>query len=341
MSKYILVTGAAGFIGYHLCNKLLSEGYSVVGIDNLNTYYDVNLKKERLRQINNNEQNANKWTFIKSDISNKNLISEIFEKYLPKAVFNLAAQAGVRYSIENPEIYINSNIVGFSNVLESCRKFKVENFIYASSSSVYGGNTNFPYSESDSANHPISLYAATKRSNELIAHAYSHLYNIPSTGLRFFTVYGPWGRPDMAPMKFTKQIFEHETIQVYNYGNMSRGFTYIEDVTNLLSKLINKKAKGIETFDKAKPNPSISWAPHKILNIGNSENINLLEFINILEKEIGIKAKKEFLSLQAGDVLNTSADCTLLKDYIGNSPKTPLKYGIKEMVKWYKEFYKL
>ena len=288
MSKYILVTGAAGFIGYHLCNKLLSEGYSVVGIDNLNTYYDVNLKKERLRQINNNEQNANKWTFIKSDISNKNLISEIFEKYLPKVVFNLAAQAGVRYSIENPEIYINSNIVGFSNVLESCRKFKVENFIYASSSSVYGGNTNFPYSESDSANHPISLYAATKRSNELIAHSYSHLYNIPITGIRFFTVYGPWGRPDMAPMKFTKQIFENETIQVFNYGKMSRGFTYIEDVTNLLSKLINKKAKGIETFDKTNPNPSISWAPHKILNIGNSENINLLEFINILEKDIGI-----------------------------------------------------
>ena len=339
-SNKVLVTGAAGFIGYHVCKSLLKDGYDVIGLDNLNSYYDVELKIARLKSLDEfTSNNKSSWHFYKSDISQKNSLLEIFNKCRPKIVINLAAQAGVRYSISNPELYIESNIVGFTNVLECCRNFQIENFLYASSSSVYGGNTKVPFSEQDNTKHPISLYAATKLSNELIAHSYSHLYGIPSTGLRFFTVYGPWGRPDMAPMKFTKMIFEKKPIKVFNYGKMSRSFTYIDDVAEIIKLFINKPAKGEKSFDTNYPNSSTSWAPHKIFNIGNPENINLLDFIKILEKEIGIKAVKKLTPIQAGDVVNTSSDCQLLRKYLGIGPLTTIDKGVKEFVSWYKFFY--
>ena len=341
-SNKVLVTGAAGFIGYHVCKNLLEEGYSVIGIDNLNSYYDVDLKNARLKEIEELiSRKKSSWRFYKSDISNKESLLEIFNKCKPQIVINLAAQAGVRYSLLNPEVYIESNIVGFTNILECCRNFQIKNFLYASSSSVYGGNTKVPFSEKDSTKHPVSLYAATKLSNELIAHSYSHLYGIPSTGLRFFTIYGPWGRPDMAPMKFTKMIFEKKIIKVFNYGQMSRSFTYIDDVAKIIKLFINKPAMGEKFFDTKKPNSSISWAPHKIFNIGSPNNINLLNFINILEKEIGIDAIKELSPMQAGDVINTSSDCELLKNYIGIVPSTPIDKGIKKFVSWYKNFYNI
>ena len=339
-SNKILVTGAAGFIGYHVCKNLLEEGYSVIGIDNLNSYYDVDLKNARLKEIEEFiSSNKLLWSFYKCDISNKEYLLEIFNKCKPKIVINLAAQAGVRYSLINPDLYIDSNIAGFTNVLECCRNFQIENFLYASSSSVYGGNTKVPFSEKDSSNHPVSLYAATKLSNELIAHSYSHLYGIPSTGLRFFTVYGPWGRPDMAPMKFTKMILEKKIIKVFNYGKMSRSFTYIDDVAEIIKLFINKPAIGEKFFDTKNPNPSTSWAPHKIFNIGSPDNINLLDFIKILEKEIGIDAIKELSPMQEGDVVNTSSDCELLKNYIGMGPSTSIEKGVKKFVSWYKFFY--
>ncbi len=338
----VLVTGAAGFIGYHVCKNLLEEGYHVIGIDNLNSYYDVDLKNARLKNIKDCVAKIkSSWNFYKTDITNKEYLIEIFNKYRPKIVINLAAQAGVRYSIANPDLYVESNIVGFTNILECCRNFQIKNFLYASSSSVYGGNTNIPFSEKDSTNHPISIYAATKRANELIAHSYSHLYGIPSTGLRFFTVYGPWGRPDMAPMKFTKMIFNKKTIKVFNYGKMSRSFTYIDDVVEIIKLFINKPASGEKFFDTKNPNSSISWAPHKIFNIGNPDNVNLLDFIKILEKEIGINAIKELSPLQPGDVVDTSSDCELLNKYLGLGPLTAIDKGVKELVAWYKYFYNL
>ena len=340
MEQKILITGSAGFIGYHLSKKLIELGANVLGIDNLNSYYDVDLKNARLKEIEKLiSSNKSSWHFYKTDISKKESLIEIFNKNRPKIVINLAAQAGVRYSLSNPELYIESNIVGFTNVLECCRNFKIKNFLYASSSSVYGGNTKVPFSEKDSTNHPVSLYAATKRSNELIAHSYSHLYDIPATGLRFFTVYGPWGRPDMAPMKFTKMIFEKNKIKVFNYGKMSRSFTYIDDVAEIIKLFIRKPAKGEKCFDAKNPNSSISWAPHKIFNIGNPTNINLLDFIKILEKEIGIDAIKELSPMQAGDVIDTYSDCELLKKYVGIGPSTPIDKGVKEFVSWYKYFY--
>ena len=341
-SNKVLVTGAAGFIGYHVCKSLLKNEYDVIGVDNLNSYYDVNLKIARLKTLEKFiSSKKSSWHFYKSDISKKNSLLEIFNKCRPKIVINLAAQAGVRYSILNPELYIESNIVGFTNVLECCRSFEIKIFLYASSSSVYGGNTKVPFSEKDPTKHPISLYAATKLSNELIAHSYSHLYGIPSTGLRFFTVYGPWGSPDMAPMKFAKMIFEKKPIKVFNYGKMSRSFTYIDDVAEIIKLFIKKPAKGEKSFDTKYPNSSISWAPHKIFNIGNPENINLLDFIKILEKEIGIKAVKELSPIQAGDVVNTSSDCELLKEYLGIGPLTTIDKGVKKFISWYKCFYNL
>ena len=340
MTNHILVTGAAGFIGFHLCKKLLKEGFNVIGIDNLNNYYDIELKKSRLKLLDDNQKhNSNFWNFFKVDLLEKDSLFKIFYKYEPKIIINLAAQAGVRYSIDNPSTYIESNLVGFCNILECCRNFKVEKFLYASSSSVYGGNTKVPYSERDSANHPVSLYAATKRSNELLAHSYSHLYGIPSIGLRFFTVYGPWGRPDMAPMKFTKLILSKKPIMVFNSGKMSRSFTYIDDAIELVSRLIKKPILSDEKFNRSEPNAATSWAPYKILNIGSSVNVKLLDFIETLEKELGIKAIKELKPMQQGDVVNTSADCELIKNITGEINQTSIENGVKKFVEWYKDYY--
>ena len=340
MSEYFLVTGCAGFIGFHLCKKLIENRYKVIGIDNINDYYDPKLKKKRLEILSQKSLKKNNWEFFKIDLLDKNSLLQIFEKYKPSTVINLAAQAGVRYSLENPEAYINTNINGFFNILECCKFSKVKSLLYASSSSVYGGNTKIPFSENDSVNHPMSLYAATKRSNELMAHSYSHLYGIPCTGIRFFTVYGPYGRPDMAPMIFADAIINKKTLKIYNYGKMSRSFTYIDDVTNILMRLIKKPASQDSSFDTKKPNSSSSWCPNRILNIGNENAIGLLTFINMLEKELGIKAIKDFDSLKKGDVVNTQSENTNLNNWIGTVPKTSLNEGIKTFVNWYKNYYK-
>ena len=337
MNKTILVTGSAGFIGFHLCKRLLELGNTVIGIDNLNSYYERNLKEKRLKIIDHLKLDS--WKFIKLDFTNKELTEKVFEKYRPGIVVNLAAQAGVRYSLENPNAYIFSNIVGFSNILECCRKSKVEHLLYASSSSVYGGNTKVPFSENDSVNHPVSLYAATKRSNELMAHSYSHLFGISCTGLRFFTVYGPWGRPDMAPMIFADAIINNKPLNIFNYGKMSRSFTFIDDVVFILTKLINKPAIPDKFFDTNKPKSSSSWCPYRILNIGSDNAIELMEFIYALEKEFGLEAKKDFKPMQKGDVINTLADNTLINEWIGHYPKASLRKGVKIFVDWYKDYY--
>ena len=342
MGRKILITGAAGFIGFHLCKKLLQENEEIIGLDNMNSYYDLNLKKGRLKELYkyNNEKKKSLY-FIEGDLINKEIIKRIFREYEPKLIIHLAAQAGVRYSITNPEAYLKSNLEGFLNIIEVCRNKDIENFIYASSSSVYGGNKRTPFNELDSVDHPVSFYAATKRSNELIAHTYSHLYNIPTTGLRFFTVYGPWGRPDMAPMIFTKAIFEKKPIEIFNNGNMMRDFTYIDDVINAIIKLIHKPAIIDEEFDKLNPNPSSSWAPYRIFNIGNQESIPLMNFIEILENEIGIKAIKNFKEFQKGDVQSTFASIKLLEKWTGFKPYTPINIGIRKFIDWYKTYYHL
>ena len=336
----IVVTGAAGFIGYHICKNLLKADFNVIGLDNLNSYYDISLKQARLNDLSKTKIEKEKfWRFLQLDICNKDALLDIFEEFSPRIVINFAAQAGVRYSIDNPDVYINSNIVGFSNILECCRQYEIENLLYASSSSVYGGNTKTPFSENDSVNQPVSLYAATKRSNELMAHSYSHLYNIPSTGMRLFTVYGPWGRPDMAPMKFTKAILEKKPIEIFNYGNMSRSFTYIDDVVEIILKLLKKPASSSKEFKKKNSIPSISRAPHRIFNIGNSNSIQLNDFIVCLENELGIKAVKEYLSMQQGDVEKTESDNYLLEKWIGELPNTNLEIGIKKFINWYLNYY--
>ena len=338
----ILVTGSAGFIGAALVQKLLKNGEKVIGIDNLNNYYDINLKIERNKLINLTSSNSKgKWKFFNISIEDKNALKEVFEVEKPKIVINLAAQAGVRYSIQNPSAYIQSNIAGFNNILEECKKNKIENLIYASSSSVYGGNKKLPFKETDAVNHPISLYAASKRSNELMAHVYSHLFNLPATGLRFFTVYGPWGRPDMAPMIFTKAIIEKKKINVNNYGKMIRDFTYIDDITESIFRCCFKPATPDKNFDSLNPDPSTSNAPHRIFNIGNSSPIKLLDFIEKLEKEINISAIKEFVEMQPGDVISTESDSKLLQNWINFTPSTKIELGIKELVEWYKLFYKV
>lgn len=338
--KIVFVTGAAGFIGSQLSKNLLQNNFKVIGFDNLNDYYDVTLKKARLEDINNfSKKFKDKWNFIFGELEDKEIINEIFNSYSPNVVIHLAAQAGVRYSLKNPLSYINSNLVGFINILEVCRLKKIEHLLYASSSSVYGGNEKIPYSERDQVNHPVSLYAATKKSNELMAHSYSHLFNIPCTGLRLFTVYGPWGRPDMAPMVFANLIFSKMPIEIFNYGEMSRSYTYIDDVVNIIQLLIKKPAYGDEKFDKKNPNPSTSWAPHRIFNIGNKNSVDLESFISLIEKETGLKAIKNYKEMQAGDVKNTLADSSLLEDWIGQSPTTPLSIGVRKFISWYKEFY--
>ena len=336
----ILITGAAGFIGFHITKRLLIEGFEVVGVDNLNPYYDLRLKKTRLNELKNlSKKQSVKFLFFKEDLENKNFLTELFRKFKFNKVVNLAAQAGVRYSIENPSSYINSNIVGFANLLEVCRRNCIEHLIYASSSSVYGGNKKLPFSEAHNVDHPVSLYAASKKANELMAHSYSHLYGIPTTGLRFFTVYGPWGRPDMALFLFTKSILNGEPIKIFNKGDMMRDFTFIDDITESLFRVINKDAISDPNFDYLKPSPSASWAPYKIFNIGNSNPINLMDFISTIEEILGIKAKKEFLDMQPGDVASTSADTVLLENWVGFKPRTSVKDGIKKFIDWYKDFY--
>ena len=341
MALRILVTGAAGFIGFHTCKRLIKEQFEVIGFDNLNDYYDINLKFSRLSEIENLAKAFDNWKFIKGDIENIELVNKTFCEFRPDIVIHLAAQAGVRYSINHPQKYISSNILGFFNIIESCKNFDVKNFLYASSSSVYGGNKKLPYKENNSVDHPISLYAATKKSNEVIAHSYSHLYDIPATGLRFFTVYGPWGRPDMAPMLFAKSILKNEPIKIFNHGNMKRDFTFIDDVVEALYRCMIKPAKPNLNFNILEPDPSTSFCSHRIFNLGNSNPVELSEFINCIENELGVKAIKQYMPLQPGDVEETFADTNSLNEWISFYPKTSLKEGIKVFVSWYKKFYKI
>ena len=337
MSRKILITGVAGFIGFHLGKYLLKNGIEVVGIDNLNDYYAVSLKESRLDILN---QMAG-FDFYKIDIKDKVAVDALFEKYKFEYVVNLAAQAGVRYSLINPYAYVDSNLIGFVNILEACRNYPVKHLIYASSSSVYGGNTQVPFSTEHQVDHPVSLYAATKKSNELIAHSYSHLYGIPTTGLRFFTVYGPWGRPDMAYFSFTKAILKGEPIKVFNQGKMERDFTYIDDIVEgiyRVMKVIPQKNSG---WSEEKDKLSESFAPYKIYNIGNHKPVSLEYFIQVLEEKIGKKAVKEYMDMQPGDVVRTYADIKDLEEAIHFKPQTSIEVGLERFANWYKDFYKM
>ena len=333
----LLITGVAGFIGFHLAKKYLENGERVLGIDNLNAYYDPALKLSRLDQLKQFTQ----FEFMKVDIADRDLIPDLFQKYEIKRVVNLAAQAGVRYSIENPLAYIDSNVLGFSNLIECCRHNKVEHFVYASSSSIYGANIRQPFSESHSVDHPLSIYAATKKSNELIAHSYSHLYGLPTTGLRFFTVYGPWGRPDMALFLFTKAILNDEPIDVFNHGNMIRDFTYVSDVVEGISRVLDSPAKSNSNWDGMSPDSASSCSPYKIYNIGNNNPVQLMDCIEALENALGKKAKKNMLAMQEGDVPSTCADVQKLENDFGYKPATSIKQGVAQFVAWYKEYYKV
>lgn len=331
----ILITGTAGFIGSHLSKKLISQGHEVVGIDNINDYYDVTIKEDRLKSIG-----TENFTFYKINLEDDSAMDEIFKNEKPQVVVNLAAQAGVRYSLENPRAYIDSNIVGFTNILECSRHNKVEHLIYASSSSVYGANTSKPFATSDNIDHPLSLYAATKKSNELMAHTYSHLYNLPTTGLRFFTVYGPWGRPDMALFKFTKAIVNDEEIDVYNHGKMMRDFTYVDDIVEAISRLVKKPAQQNPEWSGANPDPSSSYAPYKIYNIGNNSPVRLMEFVEAIENKLGKVAKKNYMDLQPGDVPETYANVDDLFNNIDFKPETTIQDGVNKFVEWYLDYYK-
>jgi len=330
---HILVTGAAGFIGYHLSEKLLARGDTVTGLDNLNDYYAVSLKEARLSRL----QDQPAFTFIRADLQDRSAMEALFTQNNFDAVINLAAQAGVRYSLENPHAYIDSNIVGFTNVLECCRHHKIGHLVYASSSSVYGMNASMPFSVHDNVDHPISLYAATKKANELMAHTYSHLYDLPTTGLRFFTVYGPWGRPDMALFLFTKAILTGEPIQVFNDGKMQRDFTYIDDIVEGIIRVTDKPASPNLDWDAAAPDPGTSSAPFRLYNIGNNNPVSLMDFIGAIEKAIGKTATKEFLPMQPGDVAATYADINALIDSIDYRPQTPVQDGINNFIGWYLE----
>ena len=335
-SSNILVTGAAGFIGSALSKRLLKEGCKVYGLDNINNYYDRNLKLDRLKDIE--RVNKKNWSFSKLSITDKEALNNLFEKNNFKIVVNLAAQAGVRYSIENPYAYLESNVIGFMNVLEASKIFKVENLIYASSSSVYGSTKEIPFRESQSVASPVSLYAATKSSNELFAHSYSHLYHIPTIGLRFFTVYGPWGRPDMAPMIFTKSILNKKTINIFNYGDMNRDFTYIDDVVESIFRCCSKPANFEKGVINTKKMVNTS-APHKIFNVGNSKPVNLNEFVMKIEKYLGLKANKNLCEMQKGDVHTTYADTKLLEEWTGYLPNMSLDKGIQRFISWYIKYY--
>lgn len=331
----LLITGAAGFIGFHLSILRLQQGDKVIGIDNLNDYYDVRLKQARLEQL----QAYPNFCFYQADISDSSQINEIFSKHKPQRVVNLAAQAGVRYSLTNPHLYAQSNVVGFTAIIEACRLHDVEHLVYASTSSVYGANTAQPYCEKESVNHPLTIYAATKKANELIAHSYSNLYQLPTTGLRFFTVYGPWGRPDMAFFSFTRDIIAGNPIKVYNFGKMHRDFTYIDDIVAGISLAIDKPASADKHWNAAQPDPSTSYAPYRIYNIGCGNPVNLLDYIEAIEKALGKEAIKEFLPMQDGDVPGTHADTTLLQNELGYLPKINFQEGVNRFVEWYKGFY--
>ena len=336
----ILVTGAAGFIGAAVSQYLINRGDQVVGIDNINDYYDVNLKHARLDEIKSSTA-ADLFSFIEMGVEERDKMAALFEEHKFDRVVHLAAQAGVRYSLENPNAYVDSNIVGFVNILEGCRHSNVEHLVYASSSSVYGANETMPFSEQHNVDHQVSLYAASKKANELMAHTYSHLYNLPTTGLRFFTVYGPWGRPDMALFKFTKAILEGKTIQVYNYGNHRRDFTYIDDIVEGVIRSLDNVAKPNENWDGSNPDPSTSKAPYKVYNIGAQTPVHLLKFIETLEGALGIEAKKELLPMQPGDVPDTYADVSSLVEDTGYQPSTDVETGVKAFVDWYRDFYKV
>lgn len=333
----ILVTGAAGFIGSSLSIRLLERGDEVIGIDNLNDYYDVNLKLARLERL----QGYDRFKFIKIEIADKQAMADLFAAEKVQRVMHLAAQAGVRYSISHPHSYVDSNLVGFINILEGCRHHAVEHLVYASSSSVYGANTRMPFSIHDNVDHPVSLYAATKKANELMAHTYSHLYQLPTTGLRFFTVYGPWGRPDMSLFMFTRSILEGKPIDVFNYGNHRRDFTYIDDIVEGVIRVIDKPAQTNAGWTGNDPDPGTSKAPYRLYNIGNNTPVHLLSFIETLEKCLGKEAIKNFLPLQPGDVPDTYADVSDLVNDFGYKPATLLEDGIGNFVEWYKEFYKI
>ena len=338
--KKILISGVAGFIGFHLAEKLLKDKKNlIIGIDNVNNYYDINLKHSRLNIL----KKFSNFKFIKLDLKDDKGLKKIFTKYKPTHVVNLAAQAGVRYSLENPKLYLESNIIGFFNLLDLSRVFKIKHFVYASTSSVYGANQKQPFRESDSADHPIQFYAATKRSNEIIAHSYSCLYNIPTTGLRFFTVYGPWGRPDMALFKFVKNIINNKKIDVFNFGNHNRDWTYIDDIINGILKALRNKPKKLNKknlYSTRKIDPSLSKSPFQIYNLGNNNSINLLKYIKIIERVLGKKAKIKFLPLQKGDVISTKASLEKVEKNLNYKPETSLYNGVRNFVNWYKTYYK-
>ena len=330
-----LVTGAAGFIGYHVSKALCERGDEVIGIDNLNDYYDVNLKKARLEQLAPFEQ----FRFQKLDIADREAMDVLFKQERPQRIIHLAAQAGVRYSLENPHAYVDSNLVGFVNLLEGCRHHDVEHFVYASSSSVYGANETMPFSTKDNVDHPVSLYAATKKSNELMAHTYSHLYGLPSTGLRFFTVYGPWGRPDMSPFLFAKAILSGSPLKVFNYGKHRRDFTYIDDIVEGVIRTLDRIPAGNPDWSGQQPDPSSSRAPWKVYNIGNSQPVELLTYIELMEKAFGKSTEKELLPLQPGDVEHTYADVAELVADTGYQPNTPIEHGLQQFSHWYLQYY--
>lgn len=330
-----LVTGAAGFIGFHACKRLLEAGHEVVGIDNMNDYYDVNLKQSRLDLLQ-----SPLFSFHKIDLADREGMAQLFASEKFNRVIHLAAQAGVRYSLENPFAYADSNLIGYLNILEGCRHNKVEHLLYASSSSVYGLNRKMPFSTDDSVDHPVSLYAATKKANELMAHTYSHLYGIPTTGLRFFTVYGPWGRPDMALFKFTKAMLEGKSIDVYNYGKMKRDFTYIDDIVEAIVRMQDIIPQANPEWTVETGSPADSSAPYRVYNIGNSSPVELMDYITALEEALGMKAEKNLMPIQPGDVLETSADTKPLYDMAGFRPQTTVRQGVKNFVDWYKAYYK-
>ena len=332
-----LVTGAAGFIGFHVSQRLLAAGHQVVGIDNLNDYYDVNLKHARLNLIKPDPA----FSFIEMDLADRDAMASLFQQHSFQRVIHLGAQAGVRYSIENPHAYADANLIGHLNILEGCRHHKIEHLLYASSSSVYGLNRKMPFSTEDSVDHPVSLYAATKKANELMSHTYSHLYQLPTTGLRFFTVYGPWGRPDMALFKFTRAMIAGEAIDVYNQGQMKRDFTYIDDIAEAIVRLQDVIPESDEKWTVENGSPATSSAPYRVYNIGNSQPVTLMSYIEAIEKALGITAIKNLMPMQPGDVLETSADTEALFKAIGFKPQTSVEEGVKRFVDWYRDFYQV
>jgi UDP-glucuronate 4-epimerase len=332
----ILLTGAAGFIGSTTAHRLLARGDEVVGLDNLNDYYDVQLKQDRLARLTQHPG----FRFVKMDVGDRSGMQTLFEAERFDRVIHLAAQAGVRYSLKNPHAYIDSNIVGFTNILEGCRHSQVQHLVYASSSSVYGGNTRLPFSEHDSVDHPVSMYAATKKANELMAHTYSHLFRLPTTGLRFFTVYGPWGRPDMALFLFTQAILEGRAIDVFNHGQMQRDFTFVDDIVEGVVRVLDRPAEVDPGFVSDTPDPGTSNAPYRVFNIGNNDPVPLLDFIAAIEDALGIPAKKNLLPLQPGDVPATYANVDALRDWTGFTPATPIRAGVQRFIDWYREYYR-